>query len=253
MVVEWGCPIPAAWTMLAMFRRFRNRLSPKGGCMDFLSLREPVSAWSHLAGLLLAVVGTLWLWRRSRGGRFDKRLSLLIFGLSLAFCYGASTLYHGAWVSSAEQLALLDRIDHVGIFLLIAGSYTPLAWNLLSGRWRWGTLSLVWMIAATASVMLVVGGVFPPVLNTAVYLAMGWGSIACYAEMARVVTHRVLRPLLTGGVFYSVGALLNVLDWPALWPGVFDAHDLFHFFVLAGSLSHYRLILQAVVPLKPSA
>jgi hemolysin III len=230
----------------------RKQASTQGGCMEFFSLREPVSAWSHLAGLLLAVVGTLWLWRRSRGGRFDKRLSLLIFGLSLAFCYGASSLYHGARVSD-ERLALLDRIDHVGIFLLIAGSYTPLAWNLLAGRWRWGTLSIVWMIAATASVMLVVGGVFPPILNTAVYLAMGWGSIACYAEMARVVTHRLLWPLLGGGVFYSIGALLNILDWPALWPGVFNAHDLFHFFVLAGSMSHYRLILRVVVPFKPLA
>jgi hemolysin III len=220
--------------------------------MVFYSLREPVSAWSHLAGLLLAVLGTVLLWRRSRGGRFDKRLSLLIFGLSMACCYGASTLYHGVWVS-AKDLALFDRLDHIGIFLLIAGSYTPLAWNLLSGRWRWGTLSVVWLIAGTASVLLVIGGGFPPPLNTILYLAMGWGSIACYAELARVVTYRVLWPLVAGGVFYSVGAVLNVLGWPSLWPGVFGVHDLFHLFVLAGSLSHYRLMLRVVVPFRPMA
>lgn len=219
--------------------------------MEFLGFREPVSAWSHFAGLLLALAGTVLLWHRSGGGRLDKRLSLLVFGLSLAFCYAASTLYHGVRLSG-DRLESFDRLDHIGIFFLIAGSYTPLAWNLLAGRWRWGTLAVVWLITATASSLLVVSGTFPPMVTTALYLAMGWGSIACYAELAKVVTHRALWPLVAGGLFYSVGAVLNLLRWPPLWPGVFGVHDLFHLFVLAGSLAHYRLILRVVVPFEPS-
>lgn len=215
--------------------------------MDFLDLREPVSAWSHLLGFVLAVSGTIVLWRRSNGGGRGKRLSLLIFGLSMAFCYAASTLYHGVQVPE-HRLGWYDRLDHVGIFLLIAGTYTPLVWNLLTGRWQWGMLATVWLIAATASSFLVIGAGFPPLVMTGLYLAMGWGSIACYAELTRVVSHRALWPLIVGGVFYSVGAILNVLGWPPLWPGTFGVHDLFHLFVLAGSLSHYWLILQVVVP-----
>ncbi len=218
--------------------------------MDFFDLREPVSAWSHCAGLLLALPGTLLLWRRSSGGHPARRLSLLIFGLSLVLCYAASTLYHGLRIPG-YRLAAFDRLDRIGIFILIAGSYTPLAWGLMRGRWRWGTLATAWLITAIASGRLVIGGPFPPLWTTGLYLGMGWGVIACYGELARAASHRALRPLVTGGLFYSVGAVLNLLRWPVLWPGLFGVHELFHLFVLAGSLAHYRLILKFAVPFEP--
>ena len=143
--------------------------------MAFFDLREPVSAWTHCLGLLLALPGTLLLWRRS-GGDHAKRLSLLVYGLSLAFCYAASTLYHGLRIPE-DRLAAFDLLDHIGIFALIAGSYTPLAWTLLRGRWRWCTLTTVWSIAAVASGLLAIGGPFPPLLATGLYLAMGWGGL----------------------------------------------------------------------------
>ena len=104
--------------------------------MTAFDFREPVSAWTHFAGLMLAVPGTLILLGRS-GGEPGKRLSLLVYGLSLIFCYAASTLYHGVRLP-ADRLAAFIRLDSVGIFALIAGSYTPLAWNLMRGRWRAG-------------------------------------------------------------------------------------------------------------------
>src|SRR4051794_1658091 len=107
--------------------------------MNALALREPVSAWTHFAGLVLAVPGTLVLWRRG-GGEPGKRLSLLVYGLSLIFCYAASTLYHGVRLPP-RGVAAFARLDSVGIFALIAGSYTPLAWNLMRGRWRSWTLA----------------------------------------------------------------------------------------------------------------
>ena len=218
--------------------------------MDFFHLREPVNAWSHGVGLMLALLGTLLLWRRSPGAHPASRLSLLVFGLSLAFCYAASTLFHGLRIPK-DRLAPFDRLDRIGIFLLIAGSYTPLVWCLMRGRWRWGTLTTVWLIAAAASVKLAIGSPFPPLLTTVLYLGMGWGSIACYAQLARVVSHRALRPLVAGGLLYSIGAVVNLLHWPTLWPGQFGAHELFHLFVMAGSVAHYRLMLQVVVPFDP--
>src|SRR3954453_4460674 len=126
---------------------------PAGSCpMAVLDFREPVSAWTHAAGLILAVVGTLVLWRRS-GGDPGKRLSLLVYGLSLILCYAASTLYHGVRLPP-EEVAWFARLDSVGIFALIAGSYTPLAWCLMRGPWRWGTLSAVWGTAVVASALI---------------------------------------------------------------------------------------------------
>lgn len=215
--------------------------------MDFFDLREPVSAWTHFTGLVMAMLGTFILWRRSRGDRTGKRLSLLVFGLCLTSCYAASTLYHGLHLPP-DRLAMFDRLDRIGIFLLIAGSYTPLAWCLLRGMWRRATLVSVWLVAAVASTLLALGLPLPTPLGTGLYLAMGWGSIACYAELARVVSHRDLRLLVAGGLLYSVGAVFNLLRWPVLRPGLFGAHELFHVFVLAGSLAHFSLILRVVVP-----
>jgi hemolysin III len=214
--------------------------------MDFFNLREPVSTWSHGAGLLLAMPGIVLLWRRSAGDR-TKRLSVLVYGLTLAFCYSASTLYHGVRLPAA-RIAALARLDGVGIFALIAGSYTPLAWCLLRGRWRRWTLAIVWGVATTATVLIATGRHFSPTASSCIYLGMGWGVVLCYSEIAQVVSHRALLPIVVGGLAYSVGAVLNLLHWPVLLPGVFGAHELFHLFVLAGSLAHYRFILRVVVP-----
>jgi hemolysin III len=214
--------------------------------MNFLDLREPVSTWSHCAGLLLALPGTLLLWRRGVGD-LGKRLSLLLYGLTLAFCYSASTLYHGVRLPAA-QIAAFARLDRIGIFALIAGSYTPMAWCLLRGRWRRWTLAVVWGVATTATVLIAAGRHFSTVWSTGLYLGLGWGALACYSEIAQVVSHRALLPIVVGGLSYSVGAVLNLLHWPVLYPGTFGAHEVFHLFVLAGSLAHYRFILKVVVP-----
>ena len=146
--------------------------------MNFLDLREPVSTWSHFAGLFLALPGTVLLWQRS-GSDSTKRLSMLVYGVTLAFCYLASTLYHGVLLPPAE-IATFARLDSVGIFGLIAGSYTPIACCLLQGSWRRGTLAIVWLVAATATVLILTGRNFSPVLSTSLYLGMGWGVVACY-------------------------------------------------------------------------
>jgi hemolysin III len=214
--------------------------------MDPWILREPAAALTHFAGLLLAIPGIWLLWARSRDDP-GKRASLLIYGASLLLCYGASTLYHGVRVPP-DRLGPFIRLDSEGIFALIAGSYTPMAWNLMRGRWRAGTLLVVWGTAGSAIVVIASGRRFSSPVGTCLYLAMGWGVVVCYAKVARLVSHRAMMPLLLGGVSYSVGAVLNLLQWPALWPEVFDTHALFHLFVIAGSLAHFWFILKVVVP-----
>src|SRR5262249_61273153 len=106
--------------------------------MDWLSFREPVNAWTHGIWLLLALPGTLLLWRQARGD-FVKQLGFLIFGLCAALCYAGSTLFHGVRLPE-EQVEFFAKLDYIGIYLLIAGTITPVALVVLRGRWRWGTL-----------------------------------------------------------------------------------------------------------------
>jgi hemolysin III len=214
--------------------------------MDFLNLREPVSAWSHGSWLLLSLPATWLLWRQS-GADLAKRLSVLVFGLSLAFCYAGSTLYHGVRLSPSA-IDSFDELDHIGIFVLIAGSYTPIAWNLMQGWWKWGTLTFAWFFGTVGTVLILTTGVLPLFWSTLFYLAMGWGALLCYFELTRILSHRSLFPLLLGGLLYSVGALLNLIGWPEIWPGVFGPHEVFHVLVMAGSLSHFWFVLKVVVP-----
>ncbi|MFO0957675.1 MAG: hemolysin III family protein [Isosphaeraceae bacterium] len=81
-------------------------------------------------------------------------------------------------------------------------------------------------------------------------MAMGWGSVVCYSELARAASRRVLRPLVEGGAYYSIGAIINLAGWPRPWPGVVGSHELFHLLVIAGSMAHFRLMLDVVIPFR---
>jgi hemolysin III len=231
-------------------------------------LREPVNAWSHGAGMVMALPVTWLLLKRcgklhpcglsqicraaspcggarrrcapARHHRF-KALSLLLFGLSLTFCYAASATFHGVPYRGAS-LSPFQRLDHIGIYLLIAGTYTPVVWSLLRGPWLWGTLATVWTVATVSAVRVWCGGVLPVWVATLMYLGMGWGSLFCYRELARTYSHRTLLPLPLGGIFYSIGAMINLM------PGFFGAHELFHLFVIAGSACHVLFMMRVVIP-----
>jgi len=230
--------------------------------MLLFDLREPINAWSHGAGMVLALPVTWVLWSRCsessdrsnlRQGcgwapyQRVKAISLLVFGATLIMCYGTSAVFHGVQLSG-EPLSRLQRLDHVGIYLLIAGTYTPVAWSLMRGSWWWGTLTTVWTVALVCASRVWCGGVMPMWVSTLTYLAMGWGALFCYFELARTYSHRTLLPLPLGGMFYSVGAALNLARWPVLFPGVFAAHELFHFLVIAGSACHILFMIDVVIP-----
>src|SRR5690349_2794119 len=101
--------------------------------MDLLHAREPVSALTHGLWLLAAIPGTVWLWRRGVGNR-PKQLSLLVYGLSLAACFSSSALCHKT-AADSDHFRTFRLLDHLAIYFLIAGTYTPLAWSLLRGGW----------------------------------------------------------------------------------------------------------------------
>jgi hypothetical protein len=127
------------------------------------------------------------------------------------------------------------------------------AWAMMRGSWWWGTLTTVWTVALVCATRVWCVGILPPELSTLVYMTMGWGSLFCYRELARTYSHWTLLPLPLGGIFYSIGAAINLAHWPVIYPGVFAAHELFHFFVIAGSACHVFFMHEVVVPVTAPA
>ena len=229
--------------------------------MSPIVVREPVSAATHALGLIAAFPVTWLLIRETIRQprpeppdpvfRSGKIAALGVFGFGMAACYGASTAYH-AFPGDRETVALLRRLDMVGIFLLIAGTFTPAAWALMRPGPRRLSLSVVWGVSAVSALAVGLGKAFPTWLATTIYVSIGWGMLGCYLEVRRRCP-RGLWLLPAGGALYTAGALVNLLRFPDLPLGI-GPHEVFHLFVLAGTATHIRFLWRAVVPaVRPSA
>jgi hemolysin III len=210
-------------------------------------LREPVSGLTHLVGALLALVASVVLLTKV-AGRVDQLVAFSIFGLSLIVLYVASALYHLLPVS-ASATARLRRLDHMTIFVLIAGTYTPICVLALDGGWRVGLLGLVWTLAVCGIVLKVLWMDAPRWLSVGIYLAMGWVAVIAASAIFRALPPGGIAWILGGGLVYSAGALIYGLKRPNLVPGIFGFHELWHLFVMAGSACHFWVMLRYIAPI----
>ena len=210
-------------------------------------LREPVSGLLHLAGAVLAGVGSVLL-LTTVAGRPDRLVAFGVFGGSLVALYGASALYH-LLPLSPSGVARLRRVDHITIFGLIAGTYTPVCLLALDGGWRVGLLGAVWGLALCGVLLKLLWMDAPRWLSVALYLAMGWLAVIAGSAIFRAVPAGGVAWILGGGLVYSVGAVIYGLKRPDPLPGVFGFHELWHLFVLAGSACHFWAILRYIAPL----
>jgi hemolysin III len=212
-------------------------------------LREPVSGLTHLAGVLLALVALGVLLAVAAGkGRVDQFVAFGIFGCSLVALYAASALYHLLPVSP-PAVARLRRLDHMTIFILIAGTYTPICVLALEGGWSAGLLALVWALALCGVVLKLLWMDAPRWLSVGLYLGMGWVAVVAASAILKAVPPGGIAWILGGGLIYSAGALIYGLKWPDIRPGVFGFHELWHLFVLAGSACHFWAMLLYIAPL----
>jgi hemolysin III len=212
-------------------------------------LREPVNGLTHAAGGALATVGlVLLLATAASAGRVDQLVAFGVFGLSLISLYTASSLYHLLPLSPAG-VAKLRRLDHMSIFLLIAGTYTPFCLLALEGAWRWGLLSLIWVLALCGVLLKLFWMDAPRWLSVVLYLGMGWVAVIAAPALFRAVPVGGMAWVLAGGLTYSAGALVYALRRPNLVPGVFGFHEVWHLFVMAGSACHFWAVLRYVAPL----
>lgn len=212
---------------------------------SFWGIREPVSALSHGLATLLSVVVLIVLIRRARSHRLprSKHFGLWAFGVSMMLLYAASTLFH--WLQVPEsQLVLLNKIDHAGVFLFIAGTmiavYSIVECKIEdSGYWVQGALAL----ATLAGLLNLFVFTAPRWLSTGVYLTLGWTSSAGIVQIASTARDgHQLRLFVYGLGIYTVAAVMFVAEWPVIWPGYVEAHELFHLFVMLGSSLHFRYI-----------
>jgi hemolysin III len=212
-------------------------------------LREPVNGLTHLAGGLLAVVGlVVLLATAASAGRVDQLVAFGIFGLSLVALYTASTLYH-LLPLSPSGVARLRRLDHVAIFVLIAGTYTPFCLLAIGGAWRWGLLVLIWGLALCGVLLKVLWMDAPRWLSVVLYLSMGWVAVVAAPALLQAVPAGGMAWVLAGGLIYSAGALVYGFKRPNPIPGSFGFHEVWHVFVVAGSACHFWAVLHYVAPL----
>ncbi len=201
-------------------------------------LREPVSGLTHLAGALLAVVVLgLLLALAVSAGKLRHLVGFAVFGLSLVALYTASALYH-LLPLSPRGVDRLRRLDHMMIFVLIAGTYTPFCLVVLEGGWRWGLLGAVWGLTLGGIALKLCWMHAPLWLSTALYVLMGWLGLLALPVLTQAVPGGGLAWMVAGGLVYTTGAIVFAIERPNLRRGVFEAHELWHLFVLAGSACH---------------
>ena len=211
--------------------------------------REPVNGFTHLVGGLISSVGLIVLLAKATSaGRTDQLVAFGVFGFSLIALYSASALYHLLPLSPAG-VARLRRVDHMSIFVLIAGTYTPFCLLALDGRWRVGLLGLIWGLALCGILLKLFWMEAPRWLSVTLYLGMGWVALIAAPVLFRAVPAGGMAWVLVGALVYSAGALIYGLKRPNPVPGVFGFHELWHLFVMAGSACHFWAVLGYIAPL----
>jgi hemolysin III len=200
---------------------------------------EPTSGFTHLVGALLSAVGLAWLVILTRDEP-GKLVSMVVYGVSLVLLYSASSALH-LIDGSARIRRLLNRFDHAAIYLLIAGTYTPFCYNVLSGKWRWEMLGAIWSLAVFG-ILYKLFCRWRRSTSTLYYIVMGWLGIVLVPVVLNLLPVGALLLILGGGIVYTIGGVIFALDKPNLHR-YFNAHDLWHIFVMGGSVLHFAAIV----------
>ena len=201
---------------------------------------ERFNAWTHLFGALLALAGAVWLIViAAASGDPLKTVSVTVYGLTLVTLYSISTVYHSV---RGRVKRVLRKLDHLSIYLLIAGSYTPFCLITLRGPWGWSLFGIIWSLAAIGMLQEIKPRSEARVMSLVIYAVMGWIVLVAIRPLLENLGTAGFVWLAAGGVFYTVGIVFFAFDerfrhWHGIW----------HLFVIAGSLMHFIAILFYVV------
>ncbi len=207
---------------------------------SYTTREEVAHSLTHGAGALLSVAGLVMLVLQTTGsGQASHLISALIFGGSLVVLYTASTLYHAfPW---PRIKGIFKTLDHVAIYFLIAGTYTPFALITLGGSLGYSLLAVIWALALGGTAFELLSRGKMEKLALVFYLLMGWVAVFFIKPLAELLTTNGMILLVLGGVLYSVGAIFYA------WKKLPYNHTVWHLFVLAGSITHFFCILETVL------
>lgn len=191
--------------------------------------------WSHAIAAVASIALTIVLCWLSRAD-IPRMLSMLVFGLSMIELYTVSAVYHIITWNAAKR-RVLRAIDHANIFVLIAGTYTPLCFNILTGWVRVTILVAIWLLAALGVGMSVFTLKLPRRATAALYIGMGWVVVLALPAFLAVLPWIAVATLLLGGVSYTIGAAIYARKRPDPFPRVWGYHEVFHLFVILGSVA----------------
>ena len=207
---------------------------------------RPYSALTHGVGILLAFLAMGLLLHVTLHSGAVTVTAVSVYAVSMLCLYTASTVYHSLNTSIRGRL-LLRKLDHLMIYYLIAGTYTPICLislnGMLSGRIM---LIVIWTMALLGSAFTLFWIRMPRALTASIYLVMGWTAIFAIYPLHTVMTSICFVMLLTGGILYSVGGIFYVMKWPGRNNRYFGCHEIFHIFIILGSICHFIMIYQMV-------
>ena len=211
-------------------------------------LREPVNGLTHLAGAVLSLVALIAMIVKSyiRESSMITFFSVLFFGISMILLYSASSIYHSV-ISSDKVIKTLKRLDHSMIFILIAGSYAPFCLVALSGKIGFDLFLAVTICAVIGIIFKMFWVTCPRWLSSVMYIGIGWFAIFAIYPMSKVLPTAALIYLILGGIIYTIGGVIYALKTEKIRIGIFGRHEIFHLFIMAGTLCHFICVFCYII------
>lgn len=213
-----------------------------------IKVKDPGSALTHFIAMILAIIAaTPLILKAARDSGFMHMSALSIFILSMIGLYAASTIYHTLDISPKVN-QMLRKIDHMMIYILIAGTYTPVCMIVLGDRTGWLLMALVWGIAVAGILINALWITCPKWFSSIIYIAMGWVCVLAITKILSSLPKEGFLWMLAGGIIYTLGGIIYALKLP-----IFDSrhrnfgsHEIFHLFVMGGSICHYVMMYRFV-------
>ena len=209
-----------------------------------IKVKDPGSALTHFIAMLLALFAAApLLGKAARGSDSVHLMALTVFIVSMILLYAASTIYHTLDISASVNRRL-RKLDHMMILILIAGTYTPVCLIVLGNRMGYALLGLVWGIALVGIVINAFWISCPKWFSSLIYIAMGWACVLAFSQIVQALPPAAFGWLLAGGIIYTIGGVIYALKLPIFNSKHknFGSHEIFHLFVMGGSLCHYVMM-----------